>query len=101
MVQAGQTNKRLYDNYGWAKWKSTKIESWRTIMVNCLNCVRRPGRGDILYTLFWWYTQYTLLNLLFTHFIHLKQDIFKQAGVISAGGVSTTDTGIAFRKISK
>ena len=26
---------------------------------------------------------------------------FKQAGVIQAKGVSTTDTGIAFRKVSK
>ena len=26
---------------------------------------------------------------------------FKQAGVISAKGLSTTDTGIAFKKVSK
>ena len=28
-------------------------------------------------------------------------DIFIQAGVIQAKGISTTDTGIAFRKVAK
>ena len=41
-------------------------------------------------------------KLLFNHIgLHTHIHRIIQAGVISAKGVSTTDTGIAFRKISK
>ena len=78
-------------------------------MVDCLNYARWPGGGDILYTLSCFTLEYISGNgtqrgathsiyfLLFILFIHIGI----QAGGISPNGVSTTDTGIAFRKISK
>ena len=45
-------------------------------------------------------SKHAMVNCLFNH-IEFHTHTIIQAGVISAKGVSTTDTGIAFRKISK